>query len=77
MSQKKLNNEELETRLQFYKLKAEHLEKQVEKLKDKHIRNLLKIIEKMNVLQYNEELDICDFVYYLTDYIYEIREGEE
>ena len=35
MSQKKLNNEELETRLQFYKLKAEHLEKQIEELKDK------------------------------------------
>lgn len=35
MSQKQLNSEELETRLQFYKLKAEHLEKQVKELKAK------------------------------------------
>ena len=39
MSQKKLNNEELETRLQFYKLKAEHLEKQLAE-KDKEIKQL-------------------------------------
>ena len=71
MSQKKLNNEELETRLQFYKLKTEHLEKQVKELKAKlDIDSFPEIshravYEEVNGIEF-EKLD--EFIYAISPY---------
>lgn len=59
MSQKKLNNEELETRLQFYKLKADFFASELKKECEEHEQFVKKVYDEFDKLN-EENKEIAD-----------------